>query len=69
MATDNLITEDLSKLVGAQQGILICKVEEGSVIRYAQAIGDPNPLFNDPEYAKTASMAGLSVRRDSSAGP
>ncbi|MGD0856131.1 MAG: MaoC family dehydratase N-terminal domain-containing protein [Dehalococcoidia bacterium] len=54
MATDTLITSDLMKLIGAQQDVSINKVEEGSIIRYAKAIGDPNPMFNDPEYAKNS---------------
>ncbi|MGD0856991.1 MAG: MaoC family dehydratase [Dehalococcoidia bacterium] len=54
MAADTLITPDLLKLIGAQQEVSIYRVEEGSIIRYAQAVGDPNPLFNDPEYAKNS---------------
>lgn len=54
MTTDTLITSDLIKLIGAQQDVSIYRVEEGSIIRYAQAIDDRNPLFNDPEYAKNS---------------
>jgi len=51
MSSETLITDGLRKLVGTQQDLSIYRVEEGSVIRYAKAIDDPNPLFNDPEYA------------------
>jgi len=30
---------------------IVFKVEEGAIQRYAQAIGDPNPLYNDPDFA------------------
>jgi acyl dehydratase len=54
LTMDTLITSDLMRLIGTQQDVLIYRVEEGSIIRYAQAIGDPNPLFNEPEYAKNS---------------
>ena len=51
MANSSLITDELRKLIGVTLDTIIFKVEEGAIQRYAQAIGDPNPLFNDPDYA------------------
>jgi acyl dehydratase len=51
MAEGSLITDELRKLIGVSSEPIIFKVEEGAIQRYAQAIDDPNPLYNDPDYA------------------
>jgi len=51
MANDSLITDDLRNLIGVTLATIVFKVEEGAIQRYAQAIGDPNPLFNDLDFA------------------
>lgn len=52
MNENSIITDELKKLIGMSTDPVIFKVEEGSIQRYAQAIGDPNPIFNDVGYAK-----------------
>src|SRR4030042_1770751 len=51
MAESPLITEELRKMIGVPSEPIIFKIEEGAIQRYAQAIDDPNPLFNDIENA------------------
>lgn len=51
MANGNLITDELRKLTGVTLDTMVFKVEEGAIQRYAQAIGDPNPLYNDVAYS------------------
>jgi acyl dehydratase len=51
MADDSLITDDLRKLIGIALDTIVFKVEEGAIQRYARAIGDPNPLYSDPDFA------------------
>ena len=51
MAEGSLITGELRKLIGVSSETIVFKVEEGAIQRYAQAIGDPNPLYNDPDFA------------------
>jgi len=51
MDNGSLITDELRKLIGVNLDTIVFKVEEGAIQRYAQAIGDPNPLFNDPDFA------------------
>lgn len=46
------IGENLRKLIGTRSEPVVFKVEEGAIQRYAQAIGDPNPLYNDIDYAR-----------------
>ena len=51
MAEASMMTDELKKLIGVPGEAITYKVEEGAIQRYAQAIGDPNPLYNDVEYA------------------
>lgn len=51
MTESSLITHKLRNLIGVPANAIVFKVEEGAIQRYAQAIGDPNPLYNDPNYA------------------
>jgi acyl dehydratase len=51
MANGSLITDEMRELIGKTLDTIVFKVEEGAIQRYAQAIGDPNPLFNDSDYA------------------
>ena len=59
MANNSLITAELKKLVGVPVEPTIYKVEEGAIKRYAEAIGDPNPLYDDPDFAKTSKYGRL----------
>jgi len=59
MAENSLITEGLKKLRGMTLEPIIFKVEEGAIKRYAEAIADPNPLYNDEEYARKSSYGKL----------
>jgi len=52
MAGGSIINDELKKLIGTSTDPVIFKVEEGAIQRYAQAIGDPNPMFNDVGYAR-----------------
>ena len=59
MANGSLITDEMRQLIGKTLDTIVFKVEEGAIQRYAQAIGDPNPLFNDLGYAKTTKYGRL----------
>jgi acyl dehydratase len=59
MAESSLITDELRKLIGVTLDTIVFKVEEGAIQRYAQAIGDPNPLFNDPDFASKTKYGRL----------
>jgi acyl dehydratase len=51
MAEGSVITEELRKLIGTSSEPTTYKIEEGAIQRYAEAIGDLNPLHHDVEYA------------------
>lgn len=59
MAEGSLITDEMRKLIGAPGEQVIFKVEEGAIQRYAQAIGNPDPLFNDIEHARNSKYGRL----------
>jgi acyl dehydratase len=59
MTNGSLITEEMRKLIGVTLDTTVFKVEEGAIQRYAQAIGDPNPLFNDPDFASKTEYGRL----------
>jgi acyl dehydratase len=46
-----VVTDSLKQLIGRKEDPIVFKVEEGAIQRYAQAVGDSNPLYNDIEYA------------------
>ena len=59
MPEGSLITDELKKLIGVPWEPQIFKVEEGAIKRYAEAIDDPNPLYNDAEYARKSAYGRL----------
>ncbi len=59
MAEGSLITDELRKLIGVTLETIVFKVEEGAIQRYAQAIGDSNPLYNDPDFASKTKYGRL----------
>jgi acyl dehydratase len=59
MTNGSLITDELQKLIGVNLDTIIFKVEEGAIQRYSQAIGDPNPLYNDPDFASKTKYGRL----------
>jgi acyl dehydratase len=54
-----ILTEALKKMIGKEEPILMYKVEEGSIQRYARAVGDSNPMHSDVEYAAQSSFGRL----------
>jgi acyl dehydratase len=59
MAEGSLISNELQKLIGVSSGPIVSKVEEGAIQRYAQAVGDPNPLYNDPDFTSKTKYGRL----------
>jgi acyl dehydratase len=59
MANGSLITDEMRELTDKTLDTIVFKVEEGAIQRCAQAVGDPNPLFNDPDYAKKTKYGRL----------
>ena len=34
-------------------------IEEGTILLFARAVGDPNPVYSDPEYAASTEVGGI----------
>jgi len=59
MTEESAITEELRNLLGVEAKPEVFEVEKGHVIKFAQAVGDPNPLWNDMEYARGARYGSI----------
>ncbi len=46
-------------LIGRESEPAVHEVEKGAIVRFAEAIGDPNPIYFDEEAARSAGHAGL----------
>jgi len=52
MAEGSVITEEMRKSIGVESEPTVVLVGKEPIRRFAEAIGDPNPLYHDEEYAK-----------------
>ena len=60
MPEESIITPEMRQLVATwQAGPLVFEVEKGAINRYAQAIGDANPLWTDEARAQQSKHGGL----------
>ena len=59
MTQDSAITQEMRDAVGVESEPATHLVEAGAIIKFAQAIGDPNPIFNDEEAARESRYGGL----------
>jgi acyl dehydratase len=46
-------------LIGRESDPVVHEVEKGAVRRFAEAIGDPNPLYAEEEVSRAAGYSGL----------
>jgi len=59
MSQDSIITEEMKSQVGVESEPTIYEIEKEPIRRWAEAIGDPNPLYHDEEYAKQQGYRSL----------
>ena len=59
MVQPSIITDEMKKLIGKEFGPFIYEVEKGAVKKVAEAIGDPNPLWQNEEYARGTPYGGI----------
>lgn len=59
MAEGTLITEELRGLIGKEMGCRVTEIEKGAIKKFARAIDDPNPLWQDEAYAKKTKWGGI----------
>jgi acyl dehydratase len=46
-------------LIGRESDPVVHEVEKNAIRRFAEALGDPNPIYSDEEAARAAGHAGL----------
>ena len=46
-------------LIGRESEPVVHEVEKNAIRRFADALGDPNPIYSDEEAARAAGFAGL----------
>jgi acyl dehydratase len=51
MIEESVITEELRNMLGVAAEPEVLEVEKGHIRRFAEAVGDPNPLWQDEAYA------------------
>jgi acyl dehydratase len=53
------VTDEVLKQIGKTAEPRTYEVERGAIRRFAEAIGDPNPLFNSESEARQSRFGGL----------
>ncbi len=59
MVEDSLITEELRSKIGTESAPEEYEIEKGMVRRFVLAIDDPNPWWQDEEYARKSKYGGI----------
>ena len=59
MTQESAITDEMRAAVGVESESLTHEVEKGAIAKFAQAIGDDNPLYTDEEAARRSRYGGI----------
>ncbi|MFC1909799.1 MaoC family dehydratase N-terminal domain-containing protein [Chloroflexota bacterium] len=59
MTTEEEIFAELQRMVGIEAPPEVFEIEKGHIRKFADAIGDPNPLYCDEEYSKKSRHGGI----------
>ena len=54
-----MVPDELKQYIGKVDPPHLREVEKGAIRRYADAVGDDNPLYYDEEYAKKTKYGGI----------
>lgn len=53
MTNESIITDEMRTAIGVESEPTVYEIEKEPIRRWAESIGDPNPLYRDEEYAKS----------------
>jgi acyl dehydratase len=59
MAENPLSIDGVKAKIGEEGEPLVYEIEKGMIQRFVQAIDDPNPLWQDEEYAQKSQYGGI----------
>ncbi len=54
-----IVDEEAKKQIGTASESQVHEIERGAIRRFAEAIGDPNPVFNDEQQARKTRFGGM----------
>ena len=54
-----MLPEEVTRLIGKSGDTVIMEVEKGAIKRYADAVGDFNPIYWDEEYARNSRYGSI----------
>ena len=54
-----MIPEEIKKLIGASGPVQYYEVEKGAIRRFAEAVDDANPLYQDAAYARKSRYGSI----------
>jgi acyl dehydratase len=56
---NKILTDEMIKAIGFKTSPVTYAIESGAIRKFAQAIEDPNPLFNDERAARDTRFGGI----------
>ena len=59
MSEKSYITKEMNDHIGIETTLGSVEIEKGAIIKFAQAIGDENPLFQEESIAKESYTKGI----------
>ena len=59
MTEGSLDIEGLRDKIGVEMEVGVYEIEKGMIRKFALAVGDPNPLWQDEEYTKKSQYGGI----------
>ena len=59
MTQESVITKEMRDAIGVESEPVTHEVEKGAIRKFAEALGDANPLFNDEEAARKTRYGGM----------
>ena len=59
MTQESVITDEMRAAVDVESEVYVNDVEKGAIIKFAQAIGDDNPIYTDEAAARQSRYGGL----------
>ncbi|MFC2026722.1 MaoC family dehydratase N-terminal domain-containing protein [Chloroflexota bacterium] len=59
MAVDSQTISELESHIGVEGPPLVYDIERGMIQRFTRAVGDPNPLWQDGDYADRSGYGGI----------
>ena len=57
--SESVITKEMKDAIGVESDPVVYQIEEGAILRFAEAIGDTNPIFNDKNAASKTKYGGI----------